>query len=478
MRLNPLRVLWPGGRWRWLWRGSMAMAIFTIASVEVTSQSWFCNSCHIMGTYYRSWQSSGHKNVDCVKCHIPPGTANFVAAKLNGAGQVVDDLLHRTSNKPSASVSDFACTRSGCHDVAKVRASARRQGRYFFDHAKHVDLEYQGIVMSCTTCHSHVQGSQHFEVNTAACVTCHLARPVAVVGPAPATQPLQLVSLTAAPKAKTPVVRCDQCHQPPQKPIEHQGLKVNHAEYLSYGASCESCHRGVTAAAEPVKDEHCFACHDFGMEKAAPVVQMHRVHSQGRHKVECFNCHGVTRHGPSAQSMRLDQIDCRACHQDQHLIQQRAYSTSVPATLPAHAQQGPAVTPMFLAHVDCTGCHVKPKPIAAKVASGATVAVATPQACDACHKPGLGQQMVPLWQKNTRALYESVSAMLPPAGRTVGSSGGDRAVAEARQLLDIVRLDGSWGVHNPRYTQKLLEQAKEKLQQARPTTRPGEVALP
>jgi hypothetical protein len=40
-------------------------------------------------------------------------------------------------------------------------------------------------------------------------------------------------------------------------------------------------------------------------------------------------------------------------------------------------------------------------------------------------------------------------------------------VSEARQLIDVVRLDGSWGVHNPRYTQELLNQARAKLIEAR-----------
>jgi hypothetical protein len=39
-------------------------------------------------------------------------------------------------------------------------------------------------------------------------------------------------------------------------------------------------------------------------------------------------------------------------------------------------------------------------------------------------------------------------------------------VAEARQLLALVKMDGSWGVHNPPYTQKLVEQAKDKLNEA------------
>jgi hypothetical protein len=121
---------------------------------------------------------------------------------------------------------------------------------------------------------------------------------------------------------------------------------------------------------------------------------------------------------------------------------------------------------MFLAHVDCSGCHIAPRPLKIKGDSGATVAVATAKACDTCHKPGLGEQMIPLWQKNTHTLYDSVVQMMPKVAPI-----DDRErelVQQAQRLIDLVRLDGSWGVHNPRYTQELLNQARAKLLEARP----------
>lgn len=448
------------------------MVVFTFASVEITSRSSFCNSCHIMGSYYKSWQAGTHSQVECVKCHIPPGTGNYVKAKLNGLGQVVDDLLSRTSGKPSADIADASCTRAGCHDIQAVRNKARHEGKYFFDHGKHLDLSYQAVEVHCTTCHSHVQGSNHFEVNTNACVTCHLAYPKSQ----PAT--VTLVSTTAHPAvtANTPVGpapepprgqkippnRCDACHSAPAKTIEYRGLKVMHSEYLAYGAACDSCHRGVTAPITKIKDDQCFSCHDFGMERLGSVEETHRVHTSGK-KVECFSCHGVIRHGPSAQSMRLDQIDCQSCHSGQHAIQQSTYKSTGPLAHQPTTQ--PAVTPMFLAHVNCNGCHIEPKPLKVKNGTGATVAVATAAACNSCHKAGLGEQMIPLWQKNTHTLYDAVAQIVP---KTVPANEKDRQlVLEAQRLMDLVRLDGSWGVHNPRYTQELLNQARAKLLEAR-----------
>src|SRR5205085_11871910 len=105
---------------------------------------------------------------------------------------------------------------------------------FFFDHGKHLALSYHSIEIHCTTCHSHVEGNNHFEVNTNACVTCHLAYPKN----APATVTLAgkmepaVVANTAvtAPSSVTrghrggekfPATRCDACHNAPDKPIEY-----------------------------------------------------------------------------------------------------------------------------------------------------------------------------------------------------------------------------------------------------------------
>lgn len=473
--LKYLKYLWPRSKWGWVGRGAIGLVLFMPISVEVTSQSWFCNSCHIMNTYYASWKTSPHKDVECVRCHIPPGMGNFVTAKLNGAGQVVDDVLDRTSGKPSAHVPDSSCLRSGCHNIDNIKAKKVNNGHFLFDHGKHVGVEYKGIEIHCTTCHSHVKGKNHFEVNTNACVSCHLTHPqpagkdVQVVSnpsaPSVTPQPAMYVEPTARPKV--PSSQCRTCHDPPAREIMHNGLKVVHTDFISFGAACESCHNGVTEKPAPMRDEKCFSCHEFGMERMVNVEETHRIHSSGHHKVECFSCHGWSLHGPAAQAVKLERLECQSCHHDQHAIQQNAYKLEpgkfASAHQPGNAQ---AVSPMFLAHVACSGCHIKPRPVSSKPLSGATVNVAVAEACDSCHKPGAGDQIA-VWQKSTKAMYAGIEKMLPPADRTLDAH-QRQLLREAKGLLDLVRTDGSWGVHNPKYTQHLLEQAQQKLAEIGP----------
>ena len=168
--------LW-GGKYRWRGLVLIGLIVFvtgSLVSVEITSKPTFCGSCHIMEPYYESWRASAHKDVECVKCHIEPGVTSYARAKLNGLGQVVDDLLNRTSFKPSASVKAISCTRSGCHSTKTLSGKTIDNDLFKFRHDKHIGKSYLGVDISCGTCHSHVTGKEHFRVNTSVCINCHM----------------------------------------------------------------------------------------------------------------------------------------------------------------------------------------------------------------------------------------------------------------------------------------------------------------
>jgi len=490
--------------WAKKWKRLVPLALFvfvvgSVAMVEVTSTNKFCSNCHIMEPYYDSWARSAHKHVACVKCHISPGVDSFVAAKLNGLGQVVDDVLNRTSTKPSASVNELSCTRSGCHTVETLTAKATVNESFKFRHDKHLGTRHLGVEITCSTCHSHVKGDEHFEVNTSVCITCHMIETVPsdvdvdVTGTDQAMfsyirlavrEPRMMIASDEAPPGASPELpgestfsngdpapptSCKVCHEPPDTIVEYEGLEVNHEEFLSFGASCESCHRNATATPNPIDDGRCLQCHNFGIERATDAKEMHQVHSLGRHKVECFNCHGAIMHGPVAQSMSLEQFDCRQCHINQHAVQRLEYLLA--GTDGASSAQ--AVNPMFLAHVDCTGCHVKARALHTNPLSGAKVTAATPEACDRCHKAGFGAMMVPQWQEATKRLFAQAEEDLARTEPLAQSPDAVALVAEARELINMVKVDGSWGVHNPRYTQRLLDDARQKLAQAREISEPS-----
>ncbi|MHC4260876.1 MAG: NapC/NirT family cytochrome c, partial [Planctomycetota bacterium] len=93
--IRAIFVSWIGVWWQLNWPARILLVTVIIAAcsviaIEVTAQPGFCNSCHIMNTYYDSWRNSGHSEVNCLDCHLQPGFAGYVRGKINGFAQAVD----------------------------------------------------------------------------------------------------------------------------------------------------------------------------------------------------------------------------------------------------------------------------------------------------------------------------------------------------------------------------------------------------
>ena len=129
------------------------------------------------------------------------------------------------------------------------------------------------------------------------------------------------------------------------------------------------------------------------------------------------------------------------------------------------------LSPMFLTHVECTGCHIE----TSSTGSGALnsfgkVAKAVPGACDRCHEEGTGLKYIPFWQGKTKKLYEKINSSLEQL-QVRAKDETDKISASkltdkcnrAKKLLEAVVDDGSWGVHNLKYTEAILLEAKAML---------------
>jgi hypothetical protein len=158
-------------------------------------------------------------------------------------------------------------------------------------------------------------------------------------------------------------------------------------------------------------------------------------------------------------------MDCTSCHSNTHQVQRTIYSTE-PTTPPAAEphREDRVLSPMFLTHVECTGCHIEQTAKApGTLDSFGTVARAVPAACDRCHEPGTGQQYVPFWQTTIKDLYDRVDRKAKQFDELAKLQRDEQRAQEmqqrsqqARSMLDSIFFDGSWGVHNFKYTEALL----------------------
>jgi len=430
----------------------VAATVFASGMIVVSEQPGFCNSCHIMNRYYDSWKTSAHSEVNCLDCHLRPGLMGHVKGKINGFAQAVSCIVGRVGTKPNAAVLDVSCLRSECHQANELAEEEINFHGVKFSHKNHIQKEVGGITISCGTCHSHFEGDEHFSVNRDACFTCHFVK-------------------GSDSEAKLVQTTCLSCHEPPNKVIKRGMVTVNHTEFVSYNASCEeSCHKGQVEKESQVADSVCLNCHDFDRTEHADTTEIHKIHTSGE-KVECFACHGRILHGPTKDAPLAVMMDCKSCHSDTHNVQLSMYTAQ---EHPQQKQSDRILSPMFLTHVECTGCHTESTPgKSGTVESIGTVARAAPQACDNCHEPGTGQQYIPFWQSSIKKLHAEVTYKLDNLRNTLQAVADDSRAAklkekitQAEELIGSVEADGSWGVHNFKYTEAILLKAREIIGEA------------
>ena len=57
--------------------------ILMIGTIQFTSHSGFCSSCHYMEPFYKSWKTSSHSDVECSTCHYAPGIRSKIKMKFD-----------------------------------------------------------------------------------------------------------------------------------------------------------------------------------------------------------------------------------------------------------------------------------------------------------------------------------------------------------------------------------------------------------
>lgn len=429
----------------------VGMSLFMFIALEVTATPTFCGSCHIMNDFHDNWETSTHSEVTCLKCHTKPGVGNYMWAKIQGFSQSIDCLVGRVGTKPSGVVADVSCLRSHCHNAEDLAMKELDFNGVKFSHEEHISKTVNGIVVACGTCHNHWEGNEHFSVDKNACFTCHFVK-------------------DGEGGERVAEVGCKSCHEVPDKVIKRGMVEVNHAEFVEYEASCDdSCHKRQTEVASAVGEDSCLMCHTFvKSEEHLATEELHKIHSTSE-KVECFECHGKVGHGRSEGRGISAMMDCRNCHSGTHAVQGSFYGAE------KHPQGGDderVIGPMYLTHVECADCHTGTGASESDLGAG-TVAKAVPEGCDRCHKKGTGEKLIPFWQGQTKKLHALAGAKLDKLRKRAESESDatklaemNKRIVEVQSILDTVETDGSWGVHNLKYTEALLLKANGIINEA------------
>ncbi len=416
-----------------------AFLVLFLGSVEFTSHSKFCNSCHYMKPFYRSWETSSHGEIECSTCHYPPGIRSKLRAKIEGLMQVGRywTKLYLKS-KPWAEIPDEACLREGCHDK-RILEGQVKFNKIVFDHTIHFDDLKRGKQLRCTSCHSQIVQGEHIIVTNSTCFICHFKES----------------------EHHPRISECSHCHHRDDL-ISEETSRFNHTPVFENRIECDKCHSQTIIGDGEVPRENCYKCHWQAerLNRYDDTDLMHLTHIAS-HKIECNQCHLDIQHKIIKEIETIS--DCRTCHKDYHRAQKILFA--------GKGGKGTAHTMpnvMLEKGLSCKGCHIFHEETGGKIIKSETF-VSKAEACESCHGKGFSR-ILKDWEISTERKLNEIRAIYTKAAQEITRS-KKPSRKKARSLLedsafniDIVERGKS--VHNMAYAQELLQASYNSIVEA------------
>ena len=413
--------------------------ILSIGSIEYTSHSHYCSSCHYMKPFYRSWETSSHSHVECNACHYPPGLRSKLRAKVEGIlqlGRYWTKLYLKS--KPWAEIPDEACLREGCHDKRLLEGTAKFN-KIVFDHDIHFTDLKRGKQLRCTSCHSQIVQGEHITVTNSTCFICHFKES----------------------EHYPQISECSHCHHQ-EDLVSEKTSKFNHSLVFDNGFKCDKCHSQTIIGDGEVPRENCYKCHweTDRLNKYDDTDLMHSTHIFS-HKIECNQCHLDIQHKIIKE---IDTIsDCQTCHTDYHKAQKILFAGEG-----GKGQAHPMPNIMLEKGLSCKGCHIFHEETGGRIIKSETF-VSKARACESCHGRGFSR-ILKDWEISTekklneiRSIYTRVRQEIVQTNKPEKEKARS-LIEEAAFNIDIVERGKS--VHNMTYSQELLRASYDNLVEA------------
>lgn len=95
---------------------AVIVGIASLKGFEFTESTTFCGElCHtVMSPEHTAWSNSPHAKVKCVECHVGPGAAWYVKAKISGLRQVYGVLAHAYPTPIETPIENLRPARDTC----------------------------------------------------------------------------------------------------------------------------------------------------------------------------------------------------------------------------------------------------------------------------------------------------------------------------------------------------------------------------
>jgi nitrate/TMAO reductase-like tetraheme cytochrome c subunit len=415
--------------------------VFFLGAIEITSHSNFCASCHYMKPYFKSWETSSHKDVECSVCHYPPGGGirSKLRIKIEGlvmVGRYWTKLY--VKSKPWAEIRDESCLRTGCHEK-RLLEGVVQFNKVAFDHKIHFEDLKRGKQLQCTSCHSQIVQGEHITVTESTCFICHFKKS----------------------EHYPRIDDCNHCHTKDTL-VGSRSTRFNHTLVFDNGFSCDKCHSNTIFGDGEVPKENCYKCHAERerLAKYNDTDLMHTTHIY-ENKIECNQCHREIQHKIVKDIEAI--ADCTACHTDSHKAQKILYTGEG-----GKGVDHPVPNIMLEKGLSCKGCHMFHEELGGRLIKS-DISISGSNACESCHGKGFAR-ILKGWEDSTTKKLGQIKTIYNRVNTEITNTRHDDK-NEAKSLLEdalfnIEIVERGKSVHNVTYSQELLLAAYDKMIQA------------
>lgn len=408
----------------------LILSYLSIIFFKATDNPDFCNTCHFMKPYYDNWASSSHNTVPCYKCHYGPGKKEYIGGKLRLTGEILRYFAGFYSKEIKTKVKDDACLE--CHKKEEFLNKEIKftEKEISFNHNFHLNDKTNNLNFRCQNCHSELVQGKHTAVSIKVCILCHF------------------IGGEFGKKGE-----CGICHGPPKEELLLWGVPFKHYEYIKGGVDCLTCHLNVISGRGDIKSEKCLECHIEVKREFLDKRKIHDIHVHGEN-ISCFRCHEEIKHGKILVT-QVFSPQCQECHGNAHFVQEKIYSGTGGIGVPNLPDR------MFIAGVICQGCH---KVNLERTLTGPHFKLpkANPSECVFCHGKNFDKLLLK-WQNLVKERIERIKKR-----EKIYSLLKDLKILQydSKKIelnLELVNKDKSFGAHNIRYINLLLDEVEKEL---------------
>ena len=251
-------------------------------------------------------------------------------------------------------------------------------------------------------------------------------------------------------KDEKSISNCTLCHDHIEKSKEIYGKIFKHDAYeKSEKVSCTDCHFKTIQGNGKVDKRSCYQCHPKIANNFNNASDMHYIHID-KHKTPCTSCHTSITHGWVRANDKI-----YGDSNTEHVDMEYKIQNLIIMGLGGMGIKGEP-DPMHLATLNCSACHKDKQPYT-NVAS---------EVCNNCHNRGFDKMLSEQLHFVTSKM-QRLRTLLVKAKRFHNSDTYDVSqytiIHEAEANYNLIKGDGSFGVHNIKYVKDLLDYSIAKL---------------